>query len=138
LIDFEKLKEGQLLLYDAASVESGLLVDGFAADKRKLSVWLASIESLYNSDELFGWRIPCHPKDGSSWFYDCVRQIRVQARPLELDRGQYATALAVSLIRKSCNPHMFGDRRDSLRAAAYVLGERILKRIVAPSDKGIT
>ncbi len=131
LIDFEKLKEGRPLLYDAASVEAGLLVDGFAMDKRKPKEWLQSIENLYDSHELFEWRVPCHPKDGSSWFYDCVRQIRAQSKQLELEAGQYAAALGIALVRKSCNEHIFRDRRDALRAGAYVLGERILRRVVA-------
>ena len=137
LIDFEKLREGRPLVYDAASVEAGLLVDGFALDKkRQLKKWLRSIEPLYDSHELFEWHTPCHPKDGSSWFYDCVRQIRLQARPLELAPGQYAAALAVALIRKSCNEHIFKDRRDSLRAAAYVLGERVLRLLTTPAGRG--
>jgi len=137
LIDFEKLREGQPLVYDAASVEAGLLVDGFAADNREPKEWLESIDSLYDSYKLFEWRIPCHPKDGSSWFYDCVRQVRLQAKQVELQTGQYATALAIALVRKSCNEHIFRDRRDTLRAAAYVLGERILKLVVTEYGKRV-
>lgn len=133
LIDFEKLKEGRPIIFDAASVEAGLLVDGFAADRRDASEWFESIRPLYDSRDLFAWRIPCHPKDGSSWFFDSVRQIRLQARPIELEPGQYAAALAVSLVRKSCNEHLFKDRRDRLRAAAYVLGEQILRSAVTAS-----
>ncbi len=136
LIDFEKLKEGRPLIYDAASVEAGLLVDGFSGDQRKIADWLKSIEPLYDSHELFQWRVPCHPKDASSWFFDCVRQIRLHAKQLELETGQYATALAVAFVRKSCNQHIFRDRRDSLRAAAYMLGEQILKFVVAQYGKG--
>jgi Ternary complex associated domain 9 len=129
LIDFEKLKEGPLI-YDVASVEAGLLVDGFAGDMRTPRDWLKSIEPLYDSHELLAWRIPCHPKDSSSWFYDCVRQIRLQATPLQGNIGQYAAALAIALIRKSCNKQIFKDRRDVLRAGAYVLGEGILEHVV--------
>jgi hypothetical protein len=138
LIDFEKLKEGRPLIYDAASVEAGLLVDGFAADRREPKDWIESIGSLYDSHELFEWRTPCHPKDGSSWFYDCVRQIRLQAKQLELETGQYAAALSIALIRKSCNDHNFKDRREMLRAAAYVLGEKILKLVVAQYSKEVS
>lgn len=137
LIDFEKLKAGRPLVYDAASVEAGLLVDGFAEDRREPRDWLRSIEPLYDSHELFEWRIPCHPKDGSSWFYDCARQIRLQARQLELETGQYATALAIALVRKSCNKHIFRGRRDMPRAVAYVLGEKILRLVVAEYAKAV-
>jgi hypothetical protein len=138
LIDFEQLKEGRPLLYDAASVEAGLLVDGFASDRRSMDVWRESITPLYDSYEMFGWSKPCHPKDGSAWFFDCVRQIRLHAKQLELKRGQYATALAIALVKKSCNPHIFRDRRDRLRAAGFVLAEKILKLVVAEYAKGNT
>jgi hypothetical protein len=135
LIDFEQLREGRPLLYDAASVEAGLLVDGFAQDRRRVPAWLKTIEPLYDSHEMFEWRVPCHPKDGSAWFYDCVREIRLHAKQLELKKGQYATALALAFVKKSCNPHLFHDRRDSLRAAAYILAERILNLVAAEYAK---
>ena len=113
-------------------------MDGFAADRREPKDWIESIGSLYDSHELFEWRTPCHPKDGSSWFYDCVRQIRLQAKQLELETGQYAAALSIALIRKSCNDHNFNDRREMLRAAAYVLGERILKLVVGQYSKEVS
>jgi hypothetical protein len=137
LIDFKQLNEGRPLLYDAASVEVGLLVDGFATDRRDVQEWLTSIERLYDSHEMFECRIPCHPQDPSAWFFDCVRQVRLHARQLELKKGQYATALGLAFVKKSCNAHMFYDRRDTLRAAAYLLGERILEFVVAEYSKEI-
>ena len=136
LIDFEKLRRDWPLLYDAASVEAGLLVGGFLDDKRDIPVWLKSIEALYQSEEMFEYRAPCHPKDASAWFHDCVRVIRIHARQMELRRWQYATALGLALVKKSCNECIFDDRRDWLRAAAYVLGERILEFVVAAYNKG--
>jgi Ternary complex associated domain 9 len=135
LIDFERLQEGQPLLYDAASVEAGLLVDGFAQDCRPISEWLESLEPLYGSHEMFDWRVPCHPKDQSAWFFDCVREIRAHARQLELRKGQYATALALALVKKGCNPHAFHDRRDELRSAGYALGDRILNLVAGEYAK---
>jgi hypothetical protein len=130
IIDLEKMRQIGPLLYDPASVEASLLVDGFKEDRREIKDWLRSIDSLYDDLGVFDLRTPCHPKDGSAWFFECVRTIRIHARPLELTQGQYALFLALALIKKSWNPEMFKDRRDGLRAAAYVLGERILKLVV--------
>ena len=135
IIDLEKMRQTGPLLYDPASIEASLLVDGFREDRREIKDWLRSIDSLYDTLGVFDLRTPCHPKDGSAWFFECVRTIRIHARPLEFGPGQYALFLALALIKKSWNPEMFGDRRDELRAAAYVLGERILKLVVAGRDK---
>ena len=129
VIDFEQLREGMPLVYDCACVEAGLLVDGFADDKREMSIWLQSIEPLYANRNVYEWLTPCHPKDPSAWFYDCVRQIRLHARQFELAEDQYATALALAFIKKACNPHNFGDRRDELRAMGFLIAERILNLI---------
>jgi len=127
VIDFEKVLPTEPLLYDAASLEGSLLVDGFFNDKRSTSEWLASISKLYEKGAVLGLTEPCHPKDGSAWFYDCVRQIRIHARELECEPFQYATVLAVVLAKKSCNTHEFpNEKRETLRAAAYLFAERIL------------
>jgi hypothetical protein len=131
VIDFEQLAEGMPLVYDCACVEAGLLVDGFAKDRRELASWLQSIEPLYANRNLYEWQTPCHPKDPSAWFYDCVRQIRLHARQFDLGEDQYATALALAFIKKACNSHVFGDRRDELRAMGFLIAERILKLITA-------
>ncbi len=129
VIDFEQLTEGMPLVYDAASVEAGLFVDGFAEDPREPLAILESIAPLYQSKQLFDWLKPCHPKDGSSWFYECVRLVRLQAQQFQLAPDQYATALAFAYIKKACNKHVFCDRRDELRALGYVFAERIVELI---------
>lgn len=139
VIDFEKIGFDMPLVYDAASLEGGLLVDGFIGDLRTPTSWLASIECLYD-EAAFGHEVvPCHPRDKSAWYFDCVRQIRIHARQMERGAGQYAAALALALIKKACNSEDFRDSsgtntdvgqqmtREHLRAAAYVLAERILK-----------
>lgn len=125
VIDFEKLREAMPVIYDPASVEAALLVDGFANDRGDEHVWLKSIESLYNVDTLFGPFPNCHPRHSSAWFFECVRQIRQHGRELERAPGQYATALAFALLKKSCNPANFGSQ-EGFRAAAYVLADRLL------------
>lgn len=126
VIDFEKTTDALPILYDAASVEGGLLVDGFLRDGRKPSELLASLEPLYSGGGDLRWMIPCHPGDPSSWFYDCVHQIRIQARQMQSQEFQYAATLALVLIKKACNEQRFDDKAEALRAVAYVLGERLL------------
>jgi hypothetical protein len=127
VIDFEKFLRQKPMLYDSASLEGGLLVEGFVNDKRTPHDWLSSIEPLYEKGAILGWSDPCHPTDPSAWFYDCVRQIRVYARQLECQPGQYSAALALCLIKKACNLRSFDSKRETLRAAAYFLAEKILK-----------
>ena len=136
VIDFEKVERNAPLLIDFASLEGGLLVSGFLGDRRNEQELLESIESLYKIEALVEHRfIPCDPSDRSAWFFDCVRQVRMQARQIELDCAQYAVALAVTLAKKACNvanfdnetePPRQGLTAERVRALAYVLAERVL------------
>lgn len=146
VIDFEKVGFDMPLVYDAASLEGGLFVDGFIDDHRTPMSLLASIACLYEKAAFDTEAVPCHPKDKSAWYFDCVRQIRIHASQMERGSGQYATALALALVKKACNSEDFRDpsgtsthtnqqmTREHLRAAAYVLAERILKTICNSSD----
>ena len=142
VIDFEKVTQDVPLLLDLASLEAGLFVDGFVGDQRVGNDMLKSIECLYESDALVGPNFkPCDPSDGSAWFFDCVRQIRMQARRIELVSRQYALTVAVELAKKSCKTQDFnssieplgqGLTGEEVRALAYVLAERVL---VTQSDR---
>ena len=136
VIDFEKVDKDVPLLLDLASLEAGLFVDGFIDDRRTGKDLLKSIECLYNDDALLQLDFnPCDPSDGSAWFFDCVRQIRMQARRIELVSGQYALTVAVELAKKSCKAENFDITTahvkrvlngEKVRALAYVLAERVL------------
>ena len=138
LIDFEKVRDRHPLLWDMACLEGGLFVDGFVDDRRPGVAVLHSVGCLYEAAAFSDDVYPCHPSDSSAWFFDCVRQIRMQARQVELKPGQYALTLAVALARKACNVKDFrADKtkapavsvplsREDVRALAYVLSERIL------------
>ncbi len=138
IIDFEKVGTRAPLLRDMASLEAGLFVDGFVGDRRTGVDLLMSVACLYEAAAFDDNVVPCHPSDGSAWFFDCVRQIRMQARQVELAARQYALALAVALARKACNKEDFRKdktrapapscplSREDVRALAYVLSERIL------------
>lgn len=152
IIDLERISTGMPLLFDAASLEGGLFVDGFIKDRRSAEEVLNSIQPLYNAKAFDGDDHHCHPSDGSVWFVDSVRQIRMQARQMERRPRQYAWTLAAVLLKKSCtsiNLRADGDTealdatpltREAVRAMAYVLAERILvelsKEVIrSPHDK---
>ena len=133
IIDFEKMMDEFPMLYDPASLEGGLLVESFGRDPRcekDPGGLLNSILSLYTLDVLNNFVVPCHATNPSSWFYDCVGQIRTLARHAELCDGQYALVLAVCLIRKGCNSHVFPlAAHETLRAISFILGQKILTQI---------
>ena len=138
VIDFEKVENGKPLLLDLASLEAGLFVDGFIGDRRTRPDLLTSIESLFEIDVLLEHcSSPCDPSNGSAWFFDCVRQIRMQARQIELMKGQYTLTLAVELAKKACKKNLVssaihakeGLNVDDVRAIAYVLAQRILVKL---------
>lgn len=139
VIDFEKFEEDLPLLIDLAYLEAGLFVDGFVDDRRTGVDLFNSIKCLYEVDALIDPHIDlCDPSDSSAWFFDCVKQIRMQARNVELKRGQYALTLAVELAKKGCKKIDSDDAtpdaeqkltREDTRALAYVLAERILVRL---------
>ena len=145
IIDLEKVEDGSPLLFDAASLEGGLLIDGFIKeDDRPVAEILESILELYERSAFERDDLSCLPHSRSHWFFESVRQIRMQATQLE--RGgpsafQYAWTLAAVLIRKSCNPENFtklagedpeiGQRREEIRAMAYVVAETILRGLLA-------
>jgi hypothetical protein len=138
IIDYEKLEPGMPLLFDAASLEGGLLVEGFVEDikHRGRDGWFDSILPLYDSSPIIDWMKPCDQHDPSAWFYSCVRQIRTYALHLECKPGQYAATLGFVLACKSCNPATFDAQCEIARAAAFVLAEKVLAAAVANLSGG--
>ncbi|WP_207004743.1 phosphotransferase [Trinickia mobilis] len=144
IIDLERIQLGMPLLYDAASLEGGLFIDGFIGDRRTGAALLASLVSMYSASAFYGDDHFCLPQDGSAWFVDSVRQIRMQARQMERSPRQYGLTLAAVLLKKACNPEDFRSSteemdvnpapltREAVRALAYVLGEKILMALSAP------
>lgn len=141
VIDFEKVEMGMPIVFDPASLESGLFIDGFIGDPRPADAVLASILDMYNAECFAKDGDPCHPGDRSAWYFDCVRQIRLHARQMEQASYSYAAVLAFCFIRKACNTRNFSDEkggglsRETVRAMGYVIGERILEAL-ASATKG--
>jgi hypothetical protein len=139
LIDFEKLEEHYPLTYDPASLEGGLLVEGFIEDLKKKGLTpkklLSMISPLYEERALkMGQSTFCRPGDPTEWFFSAVNQIRALSWSAERVPGQYALTLAMCLIRKGCNSHpeLKEKEPNTLRAIAFFLGQKIL-RAMAPT-----
>lgn len=138
LIDFEKLEPHFPLTYDPASLEGGLLVEGFIEDLKKKRFTpkqlLNMISPLYEERALrTGHSTFCRPGDPTEWYFNAVNQIRTLSWPAERVPGQYALTLALCLIRKGCNSHPELNKREPniLRAIAFFFGQKIL-RAMAP------
>jgi hypothetical protein len=135
LIDFEKLEEHFPLTYDPASLEGGLLVEGFMKDLKKnrftANEFVALVKPLYEQSALKGGTTLCRRGDSTEWYYNAVNQIRTLSWSTENEPGQYALTLALCLIRKGCNPHenLEGEAPSVSRAIAFFFGQQILRGI---------
>jgi hypothetical protein len=107
-----------------------LLVDGFEDESLRegwdSKTWLDSVMSLYDATPLSMSPSHSNPKYEVSWFHECVRQIRLYAKPVELYPRQYAAALAVALLTKASKDERAHEPEHSRRAGAYVIAEKIL------------
>lgn len=145
IIDLERVDASAPLLYDAASLEVGLFVDGFSKDPRSAKDVLDSVLPLYEVEAFEKEDHHCDPSDPSAWFMDCVRQIRMQAKQMERAELQYALMLGVVFIKKACNLEDFAKdvgpehqvtfdspathpkiAREAIRTLAYRIGEKII------------
>jgi hypothetical protein len=137
LIDFEKLEPNYPLTYDPASLEGGLLCEGFVKDFKEErftpEVLAKLIEPLYRQSALEGCGTTlCRPGDQTEWYYDAVNQIRTLSWAAENHPGQYALTLALCLIRKGCNNHpdLQTEEHGASRAIAFFFGQKILREFV--------
>jgi Ternary complex associated domain 9 len=136
LIDFEKLEQHYPLTYDPASLEAGLLVEGFIKDLKKKrfkpNELIQLIAPLYEQSALKGTATThCRPGDPTEWYFDAVNQIRTLSWAAENEPGQYALTLALCLIRKGCNTHesLEAEAPSMARAIAFFFGQQILREI---------
>lgn len=125
VIDLGASRDGALL-HDPASLEASLLVEGFARARRPVDEWLPGVQALYENVDL-SRRIPTiGPMNPAAWFYSCVRQIRLYARQMEREPRQYAAVLASCLLWKARKDKRLAGRAGELRAAAFLLAEKVL------------
>lgn len=150
IIDLERIEQGWPLLFDVASLEAGLFIDGFIKDKRSPKEILASILCLYERKAFEHDDHHCDPSNSSAWFFECARQLRMQARQMERHPLQYAWVLAAVFIKKTCNPEDFAEgkpvhfdavpvdthvAREAIRQLAYVVGEKIVFSLTSSSKE---
>jgi hypothetical protein len=127
IIDFES-RDNFPLVFDAASLEASLLIEGFPSDgPRQVEESLDSLVPLYEHPILGGSLPLANPRDPSYWFRTWVRQIRRYAREWECKEDQYAGALAIALLTKAAKDKDAPEPEASRRAAAYVLAEHVLR-----------
>jgi hypothetical protein len=136
VIDFLAHRKDGDIVYDAATLEASLFVEGFASSKqlgtadalKDVQASLECIRPIY--DVSFFSLMPPHPapENPSKWFFECVRQIRKCSYRVEIQSGQYAAALARALLRKACKDRQFSEHEEYRRAAAFVLAESVLLR----------
>ena len=135
LIDFEKLEDHYPLTYDPASLEGGLLVEGFISDLKKNRFTpndlVRLVEPLYEQAALQGGTTHCQRGDPTEWYYNVVNQIRTLSWSAENKPGQYALTLALCLIRKGCNTHenLEAGAPSVSRAIAFFFGQKLLREI---------
>lgn len=117
------------ILYDLASLEASLIVDGFSSvTLDDVPRWVHEIEELYPAAKALDMAPACPlPKHAHGWFFSLVRQIRLYAQRLEQSRGQYAAALSVALLVKAGKDKRAPEPEASRRAACYLLAERVLE-----------
>lgn len=127
VIDFVAYKN-KPLVYDAACLEASLLVEGFSDFdiNDDVLLWMGALQPFYEHPKLLEMRIHHHPKHESSWFYACIRQIRLYARQMECCANQYAATLALALLKKSSKDLTVAGSESIRRAAAYVFAEKVL------------
>lgn len=135
LLDFYAHRQDPVLC-DFASLEASLLVDGFEDDGRQVAEWYQSIRPLYDGALFEVIRSHPSPKEPSCWFYDCARHVRRHAVHWELGQGQYAAALAIALLNKAIKDPQLSGADSDRRAAAWALGELVLRRAFAGSSEG--
>jgi hypothetical protein len=136
LIDFEKLEANFPLPYDPASLEAGLLVEGFVDDIKNKRLTppelLKQIEPLYEQRSLKRCQVTlCRPGDTVEWYYNAVNQIRTLSWSTENEPGQYGLTLALCLLRKGCNTNenLSAEEPNTLRAIAFFFGQKILREL---------
>lgn len=122
LIDLAHTKQGPLVA-DAASLEVGLAFE--AGDDTDDKGWSELMDTLYSRDCLLRPPVPPREPRAREWLWSSIRQIRVVALAEEVSPFEYATALAIYLLRRAMFPA--DSPADGFRRAyAYVLAERLI------------
>ena len=126
IIDFVAHRSDYPLIYDAACLEAGLLVNGFGNEVKDPVEWLRTISPLYETHPLTRQVSGAYPNNRAFWFYSAVGQIRRYAIQWERGEHQYAGMLALALLKKAEKDSNAPEPGAYLRAGAYVLAEKIL------------
>jgi hypothetical protein len=138
-----RVRRGEAILIDLAMTTNGPVV----ADPAALEVWLACepppADEIGEGDE--AWRVvidefysperfreplpPTMEPSAFDWLRDSVRQIRSSVADIQLCEGEYQTAVAVYLLRRTMFPAR-NDRDAFRRGYAYVVASRLVQDLV--------
>ena len=132
LIDFAMARQGPIMA-DPVSLEVSIAF-GYINEYES---WLKMINELYSMDNLKTtppyWD-PDHTKRTLEWLWTAIRQIRLLALPMSVSQFEYATLVAISLLRWSAYKSSYSTikmRREDERQRdhAYAIGEKLLVEI---------
>jgi hypothetical protein len=123
LIDFAGVRDGPLAA-DAAALETALVLRAEA----KPNDWSAAVAQLYSLDNLQTLPQPREPAAPVSSLWNAVRQIRRFGLAEQISKNEYATAVAVYLLRHGLRPRD-GDEQTIRRPTLVWLAEQLAQAL---------
>jgi hypothetical protein len=129
VIDFYSQRGDRPILWDIATLEASLLVEGFPSGQsspEEIAAWVTALTPLYAEPPLGLGAPEAYPGNPHYWFFVAIQQIRRYAREFGTPQ-QYAAALSLALLVKAQKDA--SEKREpqaSRRAAAYYFAERLL------------
>jgi aminoglycoside phosphotransferase (APT) family kinase protein len=124
LIDFAAVAQGPLVA-DPAGLESAICLTASAPDH---ATWRRCVEELYEPGSLS--RLPQTRLPGTALaaLCDVVRQIRRYGLSEQLSTHEYATAVAISLLRHAYRLSVSGEDPER-RPVLFAIAERIARAL---------
>lgn len=132
-----RVRGNDAIIIDLASVDSGPLVAdpasldvslGLSDSGLTMRAWQELVDNLYSFESLTSIPLPRNETEAGHWVWNSVRHIRKLASSDCMHAHEYATAVAVQLLRRMALPK--GDDLDEdRRIYAYVIAERLAVKL---------
>lgn len=124
LIDFASVQHGPLV-GDPAMLDAALACASGMSDER---AWGSLVDNLYAFENVRMLPLPRDAAEPGAHLWNSIRYIRRIGLSDQMSDGEYATAVAICLLRLALHkPPPKEDR--GRRPRAYVLAERLLRRL---------
>lgn len=133
LIDLASIAEGPLAA-DPASLETSLFFDmpENSEDMPGDEAWRQAADAFYAPNAFRRLPEPASENQPLAWMWNTARQVRMLALPTQACDTEYASAVAVYLLRRSM--YAPASPRDHVRRAhAYVVAARIINNLRSES-----